>query len=62
MVEVYSNWLEPCTSIAGVMGWNPVRQEFFSSFIFTTTQVVYMTAGFSIGFEVGVCLTLSRWL
>ena len=36
--------VERCTGIAEVMGWNPVQAWIFSGLIFTTAQVVQITA------------------
>ena len=43
-VSLLAQSVERCTGIAEVMGWNPVQAWIFSSLIFTTAQVVQITA------------------
>ena len=43
-VGLLAQLVEPCTGIAEVMGSNPVQAWIFSGLIFTTAQVVHITA------------------
>ena len=43
-LSLLTQLVERCTGIAEVMGWNPVQAWIFSGLIFTTAQVVHITA------------------
>ena len=43
-VSLLAQLVERCTGIAEVVGWNPVQAWIFSGLIFTTAQVVQITA------------------